>query len=282
MTYLTNNNQELRVKSQAGVTLLLAILVLSSLLAISFSLATILFVEVRSSGDLLRTEATFYATQGVSEQIIYNYKRKIPDGLMVYPTQVANVQLSDPYVSSQGSYNGQQDVVKVNTTFANTTNHYAFYDPNNPIGPSGYGALKIYYQPTGVTDAVYVYLCQYNPGYPVDSSGNTVNSYNSTPCSDMNERSKLVGNNVDYWLDAGVLLRPINSPYTHALDSTLQQELILYNPSTANNIYVKIQGFSDTAAQYPEGLPYFNQTVVNVSGSNSGVNRNLKVTVPQD
>jgi len=41
---------------QSGVTLLLAILILSSIMAISFSLATILFVEIRTSGDFIRTE----------------------------------------------------------------------------------------------------------------------------------------------------------------------------------------------------------------------------------
>lgn len=38
------------IKQQAGVTLLLAILVLSSILAISFSLATITFIEVTQLG----------------------------------------------------------------------------------------------------------------------------------------------------------------------------------------------------------------------------------------
>ncbi|MCL5774788.1 MAG: hypothetical protein M1333_01085, partial [Patescibacteria group bacterium] len=53
---------------QSGVTLLLAILVLSAIMAISFSLATIIFIEVRTSGDLVRTEGAIFGADAVSEQ----------------------------------------------------------------------------------------------------------------------------------------------------------------------------------------------------------------------
>ena len=66
--------------SQRGVTLLLAILVLSAVLAISFSLSTILLLEVRSSGDLTRSEASLYASTGISEQAAFDLKRQVSCG----------------------------------------------------------------------------------------------------------------------------------------------------------------------------------------------------------
>ena len=72
--------------SQAGVTLLLAILVLSSILAISFSLATITFIEVRSSSDLLKSESSLFGASAIAEQAIYGVKRQVS----VCPTNYPN------------------------------------------------------------------------------------------------------------------------------------------------------------------------------------------------
>lgn len=65
--------------NQKGVTLLLAVLVLSAITAISFSLATIVFIEIRASGDVTRTEPALYGTQAEIEEVIYKVKRTIPD-----------------------------------------------------------------------------------------------------------------------------------------------------------------------------------------------------------
>src|SRR6185295_13635472 len=65
--------------NQEGVTLLLAILILASVLAISFSLTTILFVEIRSSNDLIKTEGALYGATGVGEEAFFNLARQVPN-----------------------------------------------------------------------------------------------------------------------------------------------------------------------------------------------------------
>lgn len=65
------------VSNQDGVTLLLGILILASITAISFSLATIAFVEIRSSADVVRSEPALYVIQGQIEEAIFKVKRGI-------------------------------------------------------------------------------------------------------------------------------------------------------------------------------------------------------------
>ncbi len=65
--------------SQDGVTLLLAVLILAAITAIAFSLAAIITIEIRSSGDVLRTEPALYAVQAVTEEALFKYKREVTD-----------------------------------------------------------------------------------------------------------------------------------------------------------------------------------------------------------
>ena len=60
---------------QTGVSLMLAVLILSAITAVSFSVATIVFIEIRSSSNSLRTEPNLYATLGVTEEALFQYKR---------------------------------------------------------------------------------------------------------------------------------------------------------------------------------------------------------------
>lgn len=61
--------------NQAGVSLLLAVLILAAVTAVAFSVATIIFIEIRSSGDSLRSEPNLYATLGLTEEALFQYKR---------------------------------------------------------------------------------------------------------------------------------------------------------------------------------------------------------------
>ncbi len=56
---------------------MLAVLVLAGITAIAFSVAAIVFVEIRASGDLLRTEPALYAVQSVTEEALYSSTRNI-------------------------------------------------------------------------------------------------------------------------------------------------------------------------------------------------------------
>lgn len=62
---------------QAGVSLMLAVLVLSAVTAIAFSLTTIVFIELRAASDIVRGEPALYATLGMTEQALFQYKRYV-------------------------------------------------------------------------------------------------------------------------------------------------------------------------------------------------------------
>ncbi len=67
-----------KLKSEAGVTLLLSVLLLAAITTIAFSLAAVGFAELETSNDLVETEPVFYASLGVAEEEIFNIKRKVP------------------------------------------------------------------------------------------------------------------------------------------------------------------------------------------------------------
>ncbi len=78
--------------NQAGISLMLAVLVLAAITAVAFSLATIVFIEIRSSGDVLRTEPSLYATLGVTEEALFQYKRGVNSGIFDVPSCFPNNQ----------------------------------------------------------------------------------------------------------------------------------------------------------------------------------------------
>ena len=295
MIFLTNNKN---FKSQQGVTLLLAILVLSSVLAISFSLATILLVEVRTSGDVIRTEDAWYGVSAISEEAIFNIKRNLPSGALTYDSQLGNVALTTNYPSRND--NIIQISVPPNSTFSDTANHYPIFDPNcpapnpnpdptnpdvfcrtNTTGGSGYGKVRLTYLNTGNIYPLSVYLCQFDPTKGVDASGANSQYYNSYACSNVNAPTTGQPN---YWLTPspnGYPLAANNSKdfgSAEGFDPTQQQELIFVNNSD-QYIYVQVESFAADQVTR-QGLPFFAQKVVDISGANAGIDRKLRIQVP--
>ncbi len=75
-SHITSHNPKINHDSnQSGVTLMLAVLILSAITAIAFSLAAIVTIEIRNAGDNLRTEPALYATLGVTEEALFQYRR---------------------------------------------------------------------------------------------------------------------------------------------------------------------------------------------------------------
>src|SRR5512141_2858685 len=64
-----------KFNGQQGVTLLLGLLIFTGVIAISFSVATIIFVEIKASGDVLRTEPSFYEAFASTEEALFRVKR---------------------------------------------------------------------------------------------------------------------------------------------------------------------------------------------------------------
>ncbi len=183
-----------RQPKQAGVTLLLAILVLSAITAIAFSLATIVFIEIRASSDLQRTEPALYATQSVIEEAILKVKRGVPDSnangkdFSVFNSLFGSC--STPNASNLNStvlstnlcslnldpvYN---DVVpSTSDAFNKTKNVYTLLNPDAPYvdsdangSPDGlYGKITFTY---ASGPAMRVYICKITNVDCTDSSNN--------------------------------------------------------------------------------------------------------------
>jgi len=266
---ILKNNKKIR--RQKGVTLMLAMLVLSAILSIGFSLATILFVEIRNSNDLLRTEAAIYGATAGTEEAIFYYKRQVPANQYAYTRSLGSVNVTSTVTSYSDSI--FQAIVPPATTFANTSNQYALFDPNNIDAGSGFGKVSISYADTGNVNSLSVYVCEYDPTASPDSY------FPKGPaCSDQTSTS--------YWLS------PSNegnfSPgqtRDYILDPTRQQKIFMYNTGTTGNMYVQISTFGaqsppGSGVYPPKGIPYLGKVGVYITGSDSGITRRIRSVIP--
>ncbi len=270
--------------SESGVTLFLAIIVLSAIMAISFSLATILFVEIRTSGDLLKTESAINGADAVGEEVLFQVKRNVPN--FSYSTQVGSASLDTPAATTIQDPILQDQVLKTSNDFSNTTNIYLLPgDSNRPDNGSGYGKIRVTYLDTGNNDNLVAYVCEFIPDH----------IYNSLPCSD---KSSSAG----YWLARDISITPFTDQSNREwlLDPSKQQELILYNDcgnycSMGKTIYVQIEAFGlptphpcaptdyddGTNCYAPKGIPYFGEQAVDITAKASGMTRKIRVLAPQ-
>lgn len=267
---------------QSGVTLLLAILVLSAILAISFSISTILFIEVRSSGDLLRTEEALYAAQGVSEEVLFGVKHKVANFQPTsgaYTTQTSDGRVTLTSTSSLLSDMQVSDTVPLSANSLALGKRYDLFDASaeNPsVAGSSYGRIKVTYKDTGNGNNLHVFLCQFDPNA-------TPSVYDIMPvCSDAGYNS--------YWLAGGrdIVLNTLPGHVsvfdTSALNPAMQQELVLYNEGndpTSSTIYVQIEAFGPDFTT-PKGMPNYYNTTVNINAANSGVNRKVRTIIPNN
>lgn len=272
---MMNKSLQQAVASQSGVTLLVALLILGTVMAISFSLATILLSEARNSGDLLRTEPALYGATAVSEQALFNTRRSTGAGLS---TSLGHTQITTTSTTTQDAIL----TVKIPTTsssFANTTNIYGFYDPSSPYGGSHYGRIVISYLNTNTpgTD-LHIYLCQWDPQNPPTNADGTYKKV----CTDQTDASYMV------FMDTNPA--PLSPSPNNVWDSNTcgcmnglqQQELFLFQ-STApgfapSDIYAQISTYDDSGNA--KGIPYFGSTAVDIKSLNGTVIRSLRTVIP--
>lgn len=278
---------------QSGITLMLSILVLAAILSIAFSLATVTFVEIRSSGDLVRTEPTYYAADAISEAALFTVMRNVSDTNYPYDSSIGAVSLTtNPSFVSTAIF--QATVPKTSYDFISTRSHFPIYDtqcvtPNSanstncPTGGSGYGRIKITYLDTGNTDHLKVFLCQFDPNKPVNPSGTWPTVYTSIPCSNPNDTSNY------YWLtpaggddltsgNTSNNVRETGTGSWSSINPNLQQELIFYNSGSTGDIHVQIEAFDTNGVA--KGLPLVGSKAVDISASSQGVVRKIRTTIP--
>ncbi len=256
-----NNNLE----RQAGVSLMLSVLVLSAVTAVSFSLATIIFVELRSSGDVLRSEPAVYATLGVTEEALFQYKRYVNERenpvnnttILDVPTcystqvnpnpnicQIGNVNLTIPN-SSLLTYD---DTPKVQSVLSQGTVILPLYEINNYAAQ--YGKVKVELIPTGSVNSLSV---QYRE---IPNSGNS------------------------YFVSSQTITESQTGGWTYSIPNTTgsQYELVLTN-STSDNFLVSISSY-DTDSTTPKGLPFVGKKALEVGANYLGLTRTYRVYIP--
>lgn len=279
--------------NQAGVTLMLAILVLSALVAISFSFASIILIEIRSSGDLVRTEPAYYAVQGVVEETIYKIKRVVPDTLVnendFYfggcgeETSVSagvNVATQNLVSLSSGicSTNPDFDVKDIvpptpGADPQNTSNIYNLYDPLSPYTntyeisgtqyPSAYS--KIQFEALLTPGAfVEIYFC------PADVDCFSTGGWNV--------KTLVPGGRSIVYDDKSF---PSISP-----DKAYQFFVVNSNPNLDAGIQIKSYGPDPRndpqhpTKEHEKGLPVFGQFSVSVTAGTLGLTRKYQVDIP--
>ncbi len=246
----------------------MAIVILSSVMAISFSLTTILFIEVRTSGDLLKTEGVLYAAGGVGEEAFFNIKRQVATSTYAYTTKFSNnARISGTPVSTTYSTPLVQDKVLRNSILGSSGQKiYDFCNIKTGVAGCGYGKVDITFLDTGGNGSIKVYLCEFDP---------SSNFNGNDPCS-------VSPMNYIYWRDVnGVVLNKDASTLSYTfLNSAKQQILYITNPGTSADSYFQIKTYEDTDGLIPKGLPYVGKTAVDVNAVNNTVGRKIRVIVP--
>jgi hypothetical protein len=234
-------------RRQAGVTMLLAILVLSAITAVSFSLATIMFIELRSSGDVFRTEPTLYASEAITEEAIFKIKRSAPVNYATCipaATPCTGSVLDNPPPTVQ-LYGGSPLVEVISPS---STKQHQIVNPNDVFGGAGYGKLIVTFLNAG-------------PGLSVNVSVDQIDPISGTRTS------------------AGSTTLSTNSPWTLALQSTYQYELNVQDSNATTSATVAIDTYAPDGVTR-QGLPYIGQTVLDIIASYAGLTRKYEVKIP--
>lgn len=277
MIFQINKNQNF-FKNQDGITLLLSILILSAILAISFSIATILFVEIRNSGDLVRTEGAIYAAEGASEEAFFKLKRKV-GASFVYSNKLGLVGVEVPTESTNAPLVYEKVLNCENNTFEKAA-RLPIYNSDYPDIGSNFGKIKV--ENFGDSN-VDIWVCQYRPNGLSDLG----QPYASSPCSNRDSN--------EYWVNlTGDVVSATQGYYgtkhqsivrassgTWNLNVTRQQEIVMLVPSCTAPVLIKLTGYaSDGITEQP--LPLVGETSVNIKANSSGVSRKLHLSIPKD
>jgi len=270
-----------KVETQAGVTLLLSLLILGAITAIAFSLATIMFIEIRSSSDLQRSEPGLFVTQGILEEAIFKTKRIVGDSIIDPYTNPVTTQCSGTNpIPLSCQFNGVKAEITINaaettgrtnetilptsTSYTTTPNVHYLVDAVNPYLDSngdnspdgGYGRIKITNvgQPPPASHAdIHVGMCVLD----------------DTDC---------VGPPTAW--DFEQALTPGTLVTWTPLDPLKSYQLNIKNDTAGLTGFVKIETFGPGPTFTPKGLPYFGKRSIDVTATYLGLTRKYRALVP--
>ena len=180
-------HKKFRGNPQAGVTLLLTILILGTITITVFSVAAITLNEIKTSSDLGRSEPAITAAEATTEDYLYMLEQTVgspatsctfPSVDSTFANGVSTAACADYYFSNPYSFSlagsGEQD--------------FYLYDPANQNNPPGYTSVSITMNSGNAAD---VWLCDFSTsnctsGSPTASLTNgsaTVNFNSLDPAS---------------------------------------------------------------------------------------------------
>ncbi|MBI4053806.1 MAG: hypothetical protein HY397_00575 [Candidatus Doudnabacteria bacterium] len=139
---LKNFRHRYRTESNAGVTLLTAVMVLAAVTAITFALSTLTLKEIRASRQLAQSEPAILSAEAGAETALFFRIRELTTYNNVCPTLVTQVL---PSGSSNFSFCNQlYDNPYIFATDSANNEVVLLFDPLNPANPSaGYGSITV-------------------------------------------------------------------------------------------------------------------------------------------
>lgn len=260
--YMISRTCNQQLENQRGVSLMLAVLVLAAITAIAFSLSTIVLIELRASGDVVRSEPALYATLGVTEEAMFQYKRFVGD-----PYAETTSQFDVPSCSSDQE--GDSDICTlggVQLTLPGT----------QPLVEDDVPRLETVHAGQTVTIPMYQ-LNSWDVQYsnvevelvPIGSDGTLTATL----------RSIDVDGNVDQ-AQFGQIKEGGGSATTSDFLGDRQYELVLHNSSIENNMLVSIITYGPGFLNPRKGLPFIAKRVLKVVADYAGMTRTYRVQIP--
>ena len=260
--------------SESGISLMLSVLVLTAITAIVFSFVTIVFIELRASSDLLKSEPALYATLGVTEEALFQYKRYVNDG----PNgEIYNVPFCTPEDFGARQYN-ICDINGVTLTMPpGDNNDTQPLDFDTPIKVQTVFAGEVLTIPLYVVDPPdQQYIAQYRnitfEAVPSGNLGKLQYEIKAIPRSDDIPPSPVCQG------DISENSAPISC--SSISQDGFQYELIFDNSGSEENFQISIQAESAETRGVLKGLPFVGKKVLRVVADYLGITRNYYVFIP--
>ncbi len=258
MTSRTDKFPAAAANRQAGITLLLAVLVLSAITAIAFSVATIVLVEIRASGDVLRTEPVLYTVEGVTEEAFYGFKRFVPntaatnnfDIINCLPASLSLCALNS-VTASNASYK-YDAAPRLDVIPAGVTKTYLFVNPDAPNDfAKAYNSFGFNQLNNGGNSAPNVKVQHYN------TDGTVTIDRASSPIS-------------------------LNGSFSYTVPNTSgQYEMSIYNPAPAggSSVLIQVDAFDVNGVEH---IPLVGQQAMDITARYLGLTRKYTINIPSE
>lgn len=240
MVHKKNTNKI--IHKEEGITLLLSIMVLASIIAVVLSFGTIALNEVKTSGELIKTEPALTSAEAGAELGLFESIRGV--GGISSNCSSPTVSTFSNGVSLSSCENYYLPNPNNLSMLANSEQDYYLYNPTNqsPNSAPGYQSISIY---MGSGSSATIDLCTWTDG-------------NCTGAPDV---SSAVINNGGTW--------------SSNLNPSFKYQLIIFNGSQPASFII-----SDTNTNNNVGLPS-GTTLIQTSGSNGDVTRKVETSLPQ-